>query len=106
MRLLGLVPVRLVAMRDAQGSEGALQDDLRMRPGIAEDMHQILAVPFLADITHARRNPPWIEAELAGTGGPQEIEEFIGFAGSAHGKILSLRRGRYTGSASHRIRPS
>ncbi|MDP3136712.1 MAG: hypothetical protein Q8N17_10340, partial [Burkholderiaceae bacterium] len=78
-------------MRDAQGGESALEDNLRMRPGIAENMHQILAVAFLADIANARRDPSWIEAELAGAGGTQEIEEFIGFCGGAHAVILSLR---------------
>lgn len=66
-----------------------------MGAGIAEDMQQILAVTFLADIAHARRDPSRIEAELAGAGGAQEVEEFVGFCSGAHGTILSIRLGRY-----------
>jgi hypothetical protein len=62
-----------------------------MGAGIAEEMQQILTVAFLADIAHARRDPSRIEAELAGAGGAQEIEEFIGFCSGAHG--LSFQSG-------------
>ena len=45
-------------------------------------------------ITHARRDASWSESNMAGAGGAQEVEEFIGFCSGAHGAILSLGRSR------------
>lgn len=86
-------PVRLVAMFFAQGRRGIFQHELRMRTGIAKDMHEVLAMPFAPDIAHARRNAPWIEVVLAGAGGAQDVEEFIDFRW-AHRSILSFRHSR------------
>ena len=99
VRLLRLTPVRLVAMRDAQGGESALEDNLRVRAGIAENMNQILAVTFLADVAHARGNSSWIEQELSCAGGAQEIEKLIGLCSIAHEAILSVRPCRCGGRA-------
>ena len=88
-------------MRDAQGGKSALKHDLRMRPRIAENMNQILAVPLLADIAHARRDASRIEAELTGASGAQEVKKFIGFCSGAHGQ--SFQSGFITASAATTI---
>jgi hypothetical protein len=81
-------------MRDTQGRESTLKDNLRMGAGVTENMNQILAMTFLADIAHARRDPSGIKTELPGTRSTKNIEEFIGFCSGAHKPVLSLTVGR------------
>src|SRR5450759_4456824 len=65
-----------------------------MGAGIPEDVNEVIPMALLADIAHSRRNPPRIEAKLAGTRRAEGVEEFIDFQ-SGHRSILSFRYYHY-----------